>query len=360
MRLNIKSLAKHAPLEMTSISNLQVRIDDLFTDGYNSVTLRVSPIYCSNGELPMPMVLKLFDRTFSPRASSDMPASRVSELAYVDFVKNGDISSFLKILNQENKHEETNEKEKKELTGVKNDVDEEHDLTTAEIAKNEASFYRTMSQFHSAEIATYNILDDLQGRHVPKFFADVRLDLGLTDEAAQFPEFFLVKGILIEYIEGFGLDDLSKGAPESSWGAICHQVIKVVNLISDHGVLNEDTTTRNVIIRQIADEFQIVFFDFAYCYPRSAYSSDEDWIEAKRREEEELRLGQVMENLVSWAKGKGKGKNRKRYKGKDPLPFVYHNSYRYGVAGYPAYDENGNQAHIPIPEIHRLPLGDGK
>jgi hypothetical protein len=64
-----------------------------------------------------------------------------------------------------------------------------------------------------------------------------------------------------------------------------------------------------------------------------------------------------MELIISQAKGK-KGK---RYKGKDPLPFVYSPSHRYGVPGYPiAIDAEGNSDNGIPPEIRRMSLGAAK
>ena len=56
--------------------------------------------------------------------------------------------------------------------------------------------------------------------------------------------------------------------------------------------------------------------------------------------------------MVSRAKEKGK-----RYRGNVPLPFVYRPSHRYGVPGYLAYDDEGNEIETVIPEIRRLALG---
>lgn len=329
----VQGFGPQAPLEMKSSSDFKIRIDDVLADANNSIALRVSQVTDAADQPLSPMVLKLFDRTFSPRPTSMERATRASETAYLEFVRSRKITTFLS-------------------TGIES-LDQE-DWTSAQ---NEAWRYRSMSQFHSAEMATYDALADLQGCHIPKFFADIRLDPGLSAESKQFPDYFLVKGVLIEYVEGFHVHELPTGAPESAWGTICDQVIKVVNLISDHGILNEDTTVENVLVRHVNDDYQVVFFDFAYCYPRSAYFSDEDWIEAKRRQDEEARLGARMELMVSRAKGK-KGK---KYKGKDPLPFIYRPSHRYGVPGHPlVLDEGGNLVDGVIQNIPRLPLGATK
>jgi hypothetical protein len=61
-----------------------------------------------------------------------------------------------------------------------------------------------------------------------------------------------------------------------------------------------------------------------------------------------------MEVIISRAKGR----KERRYKGKDPLPWTYKPSHRYGVPGYPlVLDETGKLVDPIIWEIQRLPRG---
>jgi hypothetical protein len=323
--LKLQDFGPSVPPELKSLTELRVKIEDVFLGGNNSVALCVTDV---SGKIPVKLVLKLFERTFSHRASNFQPATIASEAAYEDIVREGKVEE---CWNQ--------------------DIDE--DVRT--MGENEAYHFRWVLQFHDAEVTAYRIMAGLQGQHIPKFFADVLLDNGLNAQfTEQFPKYGLVHGILIEFVEGFPLNELGSNAPEPTWAAICDQVISVVNMIGDHGILNNDTASENVLVRPTDDGHQVVFFDFAYCYPRSAYSSNEDWIESKRQEDEEARLGARMELIISRAKGK-KGK---LYKGNAPLPWTYVPSHRYGVPGYPLVpDENGDLVDPVIPEIHHLLLG---
>ena len=91
----------------------------------------------------------------------------------------------------------------------------------------------------------YESLRDLQERMIPKFLASVRLPSRDTDIPQQFLKYFNIRGILIEYIEGFSLSELETKSPQSQWQVICDNALHIVNLIDDHEILNNDVRPEN-------------------------------------------------------------------------------------------------------------------
>lgn len=165
-------------------------------------------------------------------------------------------------------------------------------------ARNETFLFDYCRDLHSCEVEAYSLLKDLQGKNVPRFFADVRLNAFPTQNA-----FFEVRGILLELITGCSLADLTKYAPQSSWQRICDETINTVNLISDHGILNEDVKPRNVLIRthDKLSEYGIVIIDFAQCRFREMGQSEAAWKHEKWRQDEEGAIGYVMAHKLNGA-----------------------------------------------------------
>jgi len=94
------------------------------------------------------------------------------------------------------------------------------------------------------EVRAYESLRDLQGCMIPKFLAAVRLphpDIDIPDRLLKYSD---AMGILIEYIDGFNLCYLKTKAPQSQWQAICEDAIRIVNLVGDYEILNDDVASR--------------------------------------------------------------------------------------------------------------------
>lgn len=174
-------------------------------------------------------------------------------------------------------------------------------------ARDETFLFDYCRDLHSCEVEAYSRLQDLQGKSVPRFLADVRLDIILPTHDA----FFQVRGILLELITGYRLEDLTKYAHQSSWQHICDETIRAINLVSDHGILNEDVRPRNVLIRthDHVSESAGVIIDFAQCRFRELGQSEAAWKHEKWRQDEGA-IGYVMAHKL-------KG------------PFTYRPSYRF-------------------------------
>ncbi|MCJ1246793.1 hypothetical protein MMC30_004002 [Trapelia coarctata] len=268
-----------------------------------------------------PFILKLYDRRFDQDTREDRkiePWTPVREEALVSFVRGGQLEAFLSTLDLWS-------------LATREDLDE---------AQKEAAIAYNFYKMHESEVSVYELLQGLQGRHVPIMYADVRLDSIETESGCHesLPgevddEFLVVKGILIEYIPGFLLVDLEGQAPESAWPSVCEQAVRVINRISDYGILNRDICLKNVIVRPKRSSvdtggegevhYDVVAIDFALCDFRKDFGSEEEWREKKRSQDEEGAIGYVLERKLTLFK---KGK-KKKWKG--PLPWQYKPSMRY-------------------------------
>ncbi|KAH6647931.1 hypothetical protein BKA67DRAFT_578921 [Truncatella angustata] len=325
LTLKIHHLGKHAPLQLKhSSSEVRAQIVDVIEPSTMSVvviveleppTERGEQSACSVSPLTAPapkMVLKVYERQFSSELrqfKETGPATTDSEEQYATFLRGGSMPQFLV------DHAENGRFAYEEW----------------DVPKLEAYFHVESTRMHEIEVQVYDRLLDLQGIHVPKFYADVRLapqhaivgeqlDEGLT-------EYTEIRAIMIEYIHGFPLLDLVTETPESDWPVICNQAIEAVNKIIDYNFINFDLATRNILVRRSESEhsYQVFYIDFAQCRFRDASDSDEVWRERKRQKDEEGAVGYLLAGRISFAKGK-KGK---KYKGNLPLPWTYTPSARF-------------------------------
>ena len=217
-------------------------------------------------------------------------------------------------------------------------------------AQEEAFLAHYCIQMHRSEMTAYKRLEHLQGNCIPTMYASVRfLDGGCYGNpdatAAQDGEktriasstSLEIKGILIEYVDGFLLDDLAVCAPESSWSDICEQAIAIVNRISDCDLMNKDVRPTNVLVSEGDVNgnkgWRVVVIDFALSVLREQGQSAKQWREQKRIQDEEGAIGYVMEMKLKKAKQAGK----RKFKG--PLPWVYKPSGRYSQS------EDEEQSH---------------
>ncbi|KAL8974698.1 MAG: hypothetical protein Q9197_001067 [Variospora fuerteventurae] len=230
-------------------------------------------------------ILKLYDWRYAAQLRKDHkidPWTPDHEAKYRAFVETGEAAKFISTLE---------------------DDDDTDDPQLWDTARDETFLYDYCRDLHSCEVEAYSRLQDLQGRSIPRFLADVTFD---AFPMQQNNAFFQVRGILLELITGYSLADLAKYAPQSSWQRICDEAIHTINLISDHGVLNEDVKTRNVLIRthdnnKDLEECEVVMIDFALCRFREIDQSEADWRHEKCRQDEEGAIGYVMAHKLNGA-----------------------------------------------------------
>jgi hypothetical protein len=269
---------------------------------------------CQSSTSPAPaprMILKVYDPQFSSELrefQDDGPATDATQEEYTGFLHEGAMSQFLADY-AENGRWAYDEWDRPKL---------------------EAYFYVESTTMHEVEIKVYDRLLNLQGIHVPTFYADVRLGQQHAIAGEQLDnslsKYMEVRAILIEHFVAFPLRDLVTETPESDWAAICNQMIEAVNKIIDHDFINFDLTTRNILVQPCKGQgsYQVIFIDFAQCRFRDPSDSNEVWRERKRQKDEEGAVGYIVANSISFAKGK----RGKKYKGNNPLPWTYSPSAR--------------------------------
>ncbi|RMD39894.1 hypothetical protein DV735_g5242, partial [Chaetothyriales sp. CBS 134920] len=226
--------------------------------------------------------LKLFDRRFSDQLRQDNgidPWTKDMEQAYIRFVKSGSIHQFLHELHYTKDFQENTEE----------DWDD---------AQNEAFLADELLGLYKTEIATYNALRHHQGHLIPRLLAAVDFDLtppnnDLDASGRGNFEPFQIKGILLQYINGFNLWNMPHHVPQSSWQDIVDQAVSIVRVLGDHNILNKDVRPENFIVFTAADgheqqqQYHVFMVDFALCRFRGKDESDLDWGRAKHTKDEE-------------------------------------------------------------------------
>ena len=189
--------------------------------------------------------------------------------------------------------------EKGEATEVVSDLEDNNSITKypLDAAYEEGFLFDYCRDLYSCEVEAYSRLKDLQGKNVPRFFADILFHDSSTEHHIG------VRGILLEFIDGYDLTDIAKYAHRSSWQRICDETIRTVNLISNYGILNEDVKPHNVLVRShnTLSERDIVVIDFAQCKFREASQPEAAWRHEKWRQDEEGAIGYVMAQRLKGA-----------------------------------------------------------
>lgn len=226
--------------------------------------------------------LKLFDRRFARslrKCERVDPWSADIEKEFLHKLKSGDLQDFLGRLQAEEDSE---------------DDDDEDDWDAAE---NEAYLADMMLNYFRAEVSTYSALQKHQADLVPRLFAQVTLQVVQPDIPLdkQHQDICQVRGILLEYLEGFTLSSLQESAPRSSWQDIVDQGIRITHVLGDNNILNSDVRPDNMMaISQGNGKYRVCMIDFGHCRIRREDESDHDWGRAKWFQDEEGAFGVVM------------------------------------------------------------------
>ena len=99
------------------------------------------------------------------------------------------------------------------------------------------------------------------------------------------------------------MNDLVTHAPRETWQYICEDAIRIVNVIGDRDIRNEDVKPRNFIIRwePVEGKFKAFMIDFALCEFRREDQDERDWREWKAIQDEEGAVGYVMQRYLKGA-----------------------------------------------------------
>ena len=182
-----------------------------------------------------PAFLKLFDRRFAIQHRQDNGVelwTREVEVEYLDALKTDTIPQFLDDLHN--------------IENFQDDTEEDWDKTQVE-----AFLIDELFPLYETETKVYRTLQEYQGRLIPKLLAAVTLELELdpinldvTSEDKDRPpealELLHIKGILLQYIQGFDLWSMPDHAPRTSWQNIIDQAVAVVRVVGDNYILNRD------------------------------------------------------------------------------------------------------------------------
>lgn len=226
-----------------------------------------------------PLVLKLYDHRFSTEQRQEYAVPVWSDQRkelYIDSVRKGEAARFMDWL----------------------DSEESDYGDTWSPGQYETFLFGVCEELCEAEKVAYNALKKFQGKTIPQLYGTVTLRThSATHPALQ--RFFDVPGLLLEHIDGFALRDLADHCPKSQWNPVCVRAVSIVESIMKCGLLNEDVSPRNFLVRTGDSGFlDPVMIDFALTRFRKPGESDEAWYAAIRKEDELRKIGEAMQGKL--------------------------------------------------------------
>ena len=246
----------------------------------------------SESGLETKAILKLYDRRFATglrRHAKVEPWTPATEEIYKQYVLQGRAEKLFQLLDEPSDDEK--------ICDSDFDDEEERD-DNLKMGQNECFLHYYSCKLYSREVRAYESLQDLQERMIPKFLARVRLPSRDTDIPEQFRKYFDIRGILIEYIEGFNLSELETKAPKSQWQVICDDALRIINLIGDYEIMNNDVRAENFLVRTNPEgKYQVFQIDFSETHHRDGLPL-EIWREQKYTKDEEGAVGLVMQQRL--------------------------------------------------------------
>lgn len=155
--------------------------------------------------------------------------------------------------------------------------------------------HRTRDWFHN-ETEAYSQLQRLQNQCIPRFFGTVIFDENHLDRMP--PGIQLeVQGILIEFIDGISVDEISPNSPlttaHPSFGSEAVDAFRQINLA---GVIHGDLRLANLRLR--SGDGRIFVIDFAHARFRKSEESDERWARRIRYEREPSAIGDFTGRIL--------------------------------------------------------------
>lgn len=229
------------------------------------------------------MVLKLFDRRFAAQLRRDYeidPWSMDTEQQYYRFIADGSASNFITRLNSDNAL-----------------IDEEGQ--TWNVSQDEAYLHHQMQTLYSTEAEVYDTMKHIQGKDIPRLYARLAVPSPFSSNETSVDKYLDIPGVLLQYIDGFLLTNIATYTPRDTWQFLCDDAIRIINLIGDQGIRNQDVNTRSFIVqRKPGERFKVFMIDFALCSFRREYRDETDWRQWKAREDEEGAVGFVMQKYL--------------------------------------------------------------
>lgn len=275
-------------------SPIRVRISELCTRTL-SCTMVVDIVDNGGTTLPPRAFLKLYDRRFADQIRRDNGTEEWSadlEKAYRQVVPDGTVAKFLHKLHT--------------IPGFEDD-DNEPDWDEVDM---EAYVDDELFKLFTAVVAAYNALRHLQGKSVPELFAAINTSLDQEDDCAGKTEGansldfdpLQVKGVLLQYIEGYTLRQMPDHCPRSDWQGIVDQAVEVVRLMDN--ILNRDVRPDNFMVSPSKDgrvgeqPYHVFMIDFVLCRVRGEDEPIEEWGKEKSTKDEDGAVGLVMQLIL--------------------------------------------------------------
>ncbi|KIK55534.1 hypothetical protein GYMLUDRAFT_47757 [Collybiopsis luxurians FD-317 M1] len=274
-----------------AIINVKVRVLEVFEPITISPVLKVAlatePL---STDLPPVLVLKVYDRRYAKdlRAFYDIPdPSAETEEAFRTWASSGPGSQ-----------RTLDEWERKRRADDELDIEPSTEETEAYLAA-------LLASYHENEVHIYERMVSMQGNEIPRFFGRTRFiietDKAQSDEITDAE----VPGILVEYVEGTRLDNLSIDALSP---ALCQKCVDIVLAFGDRGVLNRDVRLENFIVPSSPEvstsgseiRRDVVMIDFAQARLRGEDEDDERWKGEKWSTDEEGAIGYVLQKKCGW------------------------------------------------------------
>lgn len=240
-----------------------------------SVVMQVHIKYSS--EPGFNAILKLYDRRFgttlrgdSKCGSEQLAHTAAKEDLFQDSVRKGAVGPVLRAIEEETRigHGIGVSYRREALDG-----------TPEGLVKYEANLWQKCDKHFDQEAKAYTRLSDLQGKVIPQVYAHIHLappqeaaisvpaDLLERQETAQY---FTVKGLLMQRIDGYDLRDLpvSPLAPPDpqEWQSIVQAAIDAAHAINRQGICMLDCTPFNVVVQKTSQRPFLV--DLAQCWFR--------------------------------------------------------------------------------------------
>ena len=270
------------------------------------------------------VVLKLYDRRFAQGLRKNgkvSPWTPEIERQYQRFVDDGSASRFIASLPAE------------QGLGEEEEMNEDDEVDEWGAAQREADLYNRIQIMYRTEAEVYRRLQDVQGEDVPRLLSHVAVtspdhssNHGMTsiykaDCASNlYLEYLTHPGILLVYFAGFGLDEIKTRIPRNMWQSVCEDAIRIINVIGDREILNQDVKTRNFIVYPVHNRqcslprdkndnnasdrtisqntFKVVAIDFACCVFRGKDQSLQRWRLMQAHEDEEGAIGYIMQKRL--------------------------------------------------------------
>ncbi|RYP08571.1 hypothetical protein DL764_001806 [Monosporascus ibericus] len=252
-------------------------------DGEN-ISVTITNIYPVTGEYPVTpstvmevqirkekgfqkAILKLFDRRFGywrereqRISASECPHTQQTEAAWQDYVRRGSAEVLFDCFSRIDEDEGAG----KFRRLYNNDEKTEGER----LAEREGSICYSNQITHAHEVQVYRELQALQGRCIPRFMASVTLDMPSTPPDLP-PTYFEIRGILLQKVCGFKLEDLRSELPNSplAWEEIIQNAVDAAKEINRAGVIQMNAGPWNVVVARLDEHtFQPFILDFAHSY----------------------------------------------------------------------------------------------